>query len=145
MTAQEASSTGDHWTGRPWQALRSVSARTPLRTKLITSLLVLVAAALVAISVSSGWILKSYLTTQRDPQLQSAFNVVDTQANSFVPGQVYQNKATNLLAGVQEPGIPLSIPGGQSNIPNWGGSLEFQSLPAVPTSRPGPRRTAGSW
>ena len=134
MTAQGASSTGDHWTGRAWQALRSVSARTPLRTKLITSLLVLVAAALVAISVSSGWILKSYLTTQRDPQLQSAFNVVSTQADSFVPGQVYQNKATNLLAGVQEPGIPLSIPGGQSNIPNWGGSLEFQSLPAVPTS-----------
>ena len=134
MTAEGTSSTGDHWRGRPWQALRSVSARTPLRTKLITSLLVLVAAALVAISVSSGWILKSYLTTQRDPQLQSAFNVVNTQADNFVPGQVYQNKATNLLAGVQEPGIPLSIPGGQSNIPNWGGSLEFQSLPAVPTS-----------
>ena len=134
MTAEGTSSARGHWRGRPWQALRSVSARTPLRTKLITSLLVLVAAALVAISVSSGWILKSYLTTQRDPQLQSAFNVVNTQADNFVPGQVYQNKATNLLAGVQEPGIPLSIPGGQSNIPNWGGSLEFQSLPAVPTS-----------
>ena len=76
MTAQGASSTGGHWTGRPWQALRNLSARTSLRTKLITSLLVLVAAALVAISVSSGWILRSYLTTQRDGQLQSAFNVL---------------------------------------------------------------------
>ena len=54
MTAQGASSSSGHWTRRPWQALRSVSARTPLRTKLITSLLVLVTAALVAISVSSG-------------------------------------------------------------------------------------------
>ena len=51
-----------------------------------------------------------------------------------MPGQVYQVKGTNLLVGVQEPGIPLSIPGGQSGIPNWGGSLQFQSLPAVPTS-----------
>ena len=43
-------------------------------------------------------------------------------------------KGTNILVGVQEPGTPLSIPGGQSGIPNWGGSLQFQSLPAVPTS-----------
>ena len=51
-----------------------------------------------------------------------------------MPGQVYQVKGTNLLVGVQEPGTPLSIAGGQSGIPNWGGSLQFQSLPAVPTS-----------
>ncbi len=124
-----------HWTTRPWQALHDLSARTPLRTKLITSLLVLVAAALVAISVSSGWILRSYLTTQHDGQLQAAFNaVVGNPADGFVPGQVYQVKGTNLLVGVQEPGTPLSIAGGQSGIPNWGGSLQFQSLPAVPTS-----------
>ena len=134
MTAQGASSTGDLWTGRPWQALHRLSARTPLRTKLITSLLVLVAAALVAISVSSGWILRSYLTTQRDPQLQSAFNYFSNQADGFVPGQVGMIKGTNLLVGVQEPGTPLSIAGGQPGIPNWGGSLQFQSLPAVPTS-----------
>jgi two-component system, OmpR family, sensor kinase len=134
MTAQGASSTGDRWTGRPWQALHSLSTRTPLRTKLITSLLVLVAAALVAISVSSGWILRSYLTTQRDPQLQSAFNFFSNQADAFVPGQVGMIKGTNLLVGVQEPGTPLSISGGQPGIPNWGGSLQFQSLPAVPTS-----------
>jgi two-component system OmpR family sensor kinase len=135
MTAQGASSTGGHWTGRPWQALRDFSARTSLRAKLITSLLALVAAALVAISVSSGWILRSYLTTQHDGQLQSVFNaVVSHPADHFVLGQVYQVTGTNVLAGVQEPGIPLSIPGGQSGIPNWGGSGQFQSLPAVPTS-----------
>jgi len=132
MTAQGASSTGGRWKGRPWQALHGLSARTPLRTKLITSLLVLVAAALVAISVSSGWILKSYLTTQRDAQLQSAFNSFSNQLGRFVPGQVYQVTGTNMLVGVQEPGTPLSIPGGQPGIPNWPGS--GQSLPAVPTS-----------
>ena len=125
---------GRHWTKRPWPALRDLSDRTPLRTKLIASLLVLVAAALVAISVSSGWILRSYLTTQRDGQLQSAFNVFSNQADGFVPGQVGTIKGTNILVGVQEPGIPLSILGGQSGIPNWGGSLQFQSIPAVPAS-----------
>src|SRR5436305_10212187 len=109
MTAQGASSMDRHWTTRPWQALHDLSARTPLRTKLNTSLLVLVAAALVAISVSSGWILRSYLTTQHDGQLQAAFNaVVGNPADGFVPGQVYQVKGTNLLVGVQEPGTPLS-------------------------------------
>jgi two-component system OmpR family sensor kinase len=94
-----------------------------------------VALALVAISVSSGWILRSYLTTQRDGQLQSAFNaVVSSPAEDLVPGQVWMIKGTNILVGVQEPGNPLSIPGGQSGIPNWGGSLQFQSLPSVPTS-----------
>ena len=46
MTAQGTSSTGSHWAGRPWQALHSLSDRTPLRTKLITALLALVALAL---------------------------------------------------------------------------------------------------
>ena len=31
MTAQGASSTGRHWTKRPWQVLHNLSARTPLR------------------------------------------------------------------------------------------------------------------
>jgi len=76
MTAQGASSVGSHGSGRPWQALRNLSDRTPLRTKLITALLALVAVALVAISVSSGWVLRSYLTTQDDNQLQSVYNDV---------------------------------------------------------------------
>ena len=134
MTAEGTSSAGGHWTGRPWQALHNLSARTPLRTKLIASLLVLVAAALVAISVSSGWILRSYLTTQRDPQLQSAFNFFSDRADGFAPGRVGQVTGTNLVVGVQEPGTPLSIPGGQPGLPNWPGSGQFQSLPAVPTS-----------
>jgi len=95
---------------------------------------VLVAAALVAISVSSGWILKSYLTTQRDPQLQSAFNFFSDRADGFAPGRVGQVTGTNLVVGVQEPGTPLSIPGGQPGFPNWPGSGQFQSVPAVPTS-----------
>ena len=76
MTAQGASTTDRHWTKRPWQALHDLSDRTPLRTKLIASLLVLVAAALVAISVSSGWILRSYLTKPSSGLLTTALKAV---------------------------------------------------------------------
>jgi two-component system, OmpR family, sensor kinase len=131
---------GRRRTGRPWQVLREFSDRTSLRTKLITALLALVAVALVAISVSSGWVLRSYLTTQDDALLQSTYDTIvsnsvySDQANPFVPGQVLQVKGTNILTGVQEPGLPFSIPGGQSGIPNWGGYGLPQSLPAVSTS-----------
>ena len=39
-----------------------------------------------------------------------------------------------MVVGVQEPGTPLSLPGGQSGIGSWGGSSFPKSLPAVPTS-----------
>jgi two-component system OmpR family sensor kinase len=134
MTAQGASSTGSHWAGRPWQALHDLSDRTPLRTKLITALLALVALALVAISVSSGWVLRSYLTSQDDGQLQSILNSVANQNVSPVPGAVYSSPGSNVLVGVQEPGTPLSLPGGEPGIGHWGGSSFPKSVPAVPTS-----------
>jgi two-component system, OmpR family, sensor kinase len=140
MTAQEASSVGSHGPGRPWRVLRDISDRTPLRTKLITALLALVAAALVAISVSSGWVLRSYLTTQDDGVLQSIYNSavsngIDTgQGNPPVPGLAYRIGTSNVLAGVQQPGTPLRIPSGQPGIGNWGSYNVPKSLPAVPTS-----------
>jgi two-component system OmpR family sensor kinase len=135
MAAEGASSTSGRRTGRPWQALREISDRTPLRTKLITSLLVLVAAALVAISVSSGWVLRSYLTSQDDGQLQSILNSLVSQEPTPPPGVIYSNTGSNLLFGVQEPGVPLSLPGGNSGISRWsGGSNLPKSVPDVPTS-----------
>ena len=55
----------------PGRALRGLSDRTSLRTKLIAALLALVTVALVAISVSSGWVLRSYLTRRIDSGMQS--------------------------------------------------------------------------
>ncbi len=51
---------------RRWSPLgagRRLSDRTPLRTKLITAVLVLVIMALAAISFTSVYVLRSYLTT----------------------------------------------------------------------------------
>ena len=136
MTAQGASSTGRHWAGRPWQALHDLSDRTPLRTKLITALLALVAVALVAISVSSGWVLRSYLTTQGDSQLQAAFNSRRQQPRrtASCPGRSIRSRARTCWWECRSRETRSAIPGGQSGIANWGGSLQFQSLPAVPTS-----------
>ena len=131
---------GRRWAGRPWQVLHEFSDRTSLRTKLITALLALVAVALVAISVSSGWVLRSYLTTQDDSQLQSIYNgvvsngIVTSQGNAPALGMFYRMGSSNILAGVQGPGTPLSIPGGQSGIGSWGGYSLPKSLPTVPTS-----------
>jgi len=90
---------------------------------------VLVAAALVAISVSSGWILKSYLTTQRDPQLQSAFNFFKRIGRTaFAPGRVGQVTGHEPGGGRAGAGDPAQHPGGQPGFPNWPGSGQFQSV-----------------
>ena len=137
MTTEAASSQGGYWAVRPWRAARRLSSRTSLRTKLITALLGLVIVALAAISISGGWLLRSYLTTQNDTQLQSAFDgIISNQVFSFVPGESYQLRGTNFLVGVEQPGTPLTPPppGQQSGVPGWGGSPQAESIPAVPTS-----------
>jgi two-component system OmpR family sensor kinase len=72
MTARGAESQGSHWAARPWQALRRLSDRTSLRTKLITALFTLVTLALVAISCAGIGILRSYLLGQTDLALQGS-------------------------------------------------------------------------
>src|ERR1700722_6913297 len=141
MTARGAGSAA----ARRWQSLRDWPSRTSLRTKLITGLLALVIAAVAAISISSVWVLRSYLTSQDDNQLRATFNstlssivtnVDNGQPVNLVPGQTYwvsHADANNMWAGVQEPGTPLSPPGSQNGLP-YGGTPQVQSVPAVPTS-----------
>ena len=131
MTAQGAGSQAGHWAARPWRAARRLSSRTPLRIKLITALLGLVVVAIVAISVSSSWMLRSYLTTQYDTQLQSVMNDINSQVITVVPGQIVPARG-NIVAGVEQPGTPLAP---QSGGPGWWrGSAQAQSIPSVPTT-----------
>jgi two-component system, OmpR family, sensor kinase len=124
-------------TARPWQAVRNLSDRTSLRTKLIIGLLALVITAVAAVSISGVWVLRSYLISQDDNQLQSAqhslyVNIVNgTERPIPVPGTTYPvGGANNIFAGVQQPGTPLS-PSSQSGL-FFGGA---QSVPAVPTNQ----------
>jgi two-component system OmpR family sensor kinase len=139
MTTADAGSPDGTQTTRSWQALHELSDRTSLRVKLITALLALVAVALVAISLSSGWVLRSYLTSQDDAILRSTYNAIVSNAaytsrGGWTPGQILGVQgSTNILLGVQEPGTPLSN-GGQSGGVNMGGYGLPQSIPDVSTN-----------
>jgi two-component system OmpR family sensor kinase len=130
-------------TAERWHALRDWPNRTSLRTKLIIGLLALVIAAVAAISISSFWVLRSYLISQDDNQLRSVYSQVVNDINSsnsagqpitLTPGQMgFVRGTSNIWVGVQQAGTPLSGPGGQTGS-MFGGS-QAQSVPAVPTSQ----------
>ena len=67
MTAKRASSRAF----RPWQALRRLSNRTSLRTKLITALLALVIFALAAMGIAGVSLLRGYLIGPVDNMLKN--------------------------------------------------------------------------
>jgi two-component system, OmpR family, sensor kinase len=117
--------------------LRSVASRTPLRTKLITAVLVLVILALAAISAASVAMLRGYVTTRQDTTLKAAFypyfsnNSLPTLGNSprapsIQPGYAYPTQSDQIVA-LQQPGSQVSwysaLPGGNQG-----------ALPQLPTS-----------
>src|SRR5271170_5651417 len=120
---------------RRWQSLRDWPSRTSLRTKLITGLLALVIAAVAAISISSVWVLRSYLTSQDDNQLRSVYSSIVSggQATGMIPGTTYWVRGTSptTWVGVEDPSTPLSSSGSGSGS-SFGGTPQAQSVPAVP-------------
>jgi two-component system, OmpR family, sensor kinase len=70
MTAKRASSRAV----RPWHALRRLSNRTSLRTKLITALLALVIFALAAMGIAGVSLLRGYLIDPTDTALKNVGN-----------------------------------------------------------------------
>jgi signal transduction histidine kinase len=69
-----------------WGTIRSLPRRTPLRVKLITAVLALVAIALVVISVAGISILRSYLLDQADAQLERLHDVATSEHHRFGGG-----------------------------------------------------------
>src|SRR5579863_9737832 len=129
MAAAGADSTARQRRMQPWQALSELNDRTSLRGKLITALLALVAVGLVAISVASVMVLRTYLVSQDDNQLRHTYSTISGGSLSFQVGQVNGHYGSNLIWGIQEQGTPLSMSGsgpGQFGQP--------QSVPSVPTS-----------
>lgn len=84
MTAEGASSQGGHVGARPWQAVRRLSARTSLRTKLVTALLALVAIALAVMSFVGVAVFGNYLQSQVDAQLHSLGAQVQNDPSAFL-------------------------------------------------------------
>jgi two-component system, OmpR family, sensor kinase len=118
--------------GLHWSKLRQLSGRTPLRTKLITAVLVLVMLALSAISIASVYVLRQNLITQHDAQLTSALNGM-TFAGQLpprtVPGYVNPNGSGQIVA-IQVPGQQLAW---QSQNGGFLGNDFQEPLPQLPT------------
>jgi len=118
---------------RPFGGLRRLSDRTPLRTKLITAALALVIIALVAISIASTYMLRSYVTTQRDNDLKANFFQIAGSPNLLVrmnPGTAYYNGSVTF--GIQQPKTQLGWPS-NPGLP-FNGTSNLGPLPHVPTS-----------
>jgi two-component system OmpR family sensor kinase len=134
-----------HSRGR-FGSLRRLSDRTSLRTKLITGVLALVITALAAISITSVWVLRNYLTTQYDSTLLSAYqSTLDNLPVVFQgasPNVAYPYPhQPNLYEGIELPGsqlAPVPARSGSGSGPNFQGGgqrLLPQSVPSVPSSQ----------
>ena len=105
-------------TGRGvWERLRSLPGRTPLRVKLITAVLALVAIALAVISITGISLLRSYLMNQYDNTLQG-----------YVPGA---ERAVGQYLGGFRPG--WAVGEAVAWVPS-GGQVQWVIQPAQPSS-----------
>jgi two-component system OmpR family sensor kinase len=133
------------------RALRGLSDRTSLRTKLISAVLALVFVALATISITSVWVLRNYLTTQYDSRLLAQYQnavaayslphgiLIETPSAQFnvlygVPHQ------SSLYTGIQVLGAQLAPAPAPSQGPGWPyppnpAGMPPQSVPSVPSSQ----------
>ncbi len=129
MTAAGASSQGGHVGARPWQAVRRLSARTSLRTKLVTALLALVAIALAVMSFVGVVVFGNYLQSQVDVQLRSLDAQVHNDPAAFLGGHhmlfLLNNSIVEVLAANGQP---------VAGIGNWQ-NLSSNSGPAISASQ----------
>ncbi len=102
-------------TGRAWQRLRALPGRTPLRVKLITAVLALVAIALAVISIAGISVLRSYLLNQDDNALQGSIGSAEHYVEQYVGGA-----------------LPRSSPGAAVGWVPSGGKLQWVIEPVKP-------------
>ncbi len=116
----------------PLGAARRLSDRTPLRTKLIAAVLALVIMALAAISIASVYMLRDYVTTQRDTQLTQDFQSISPYALARVSAGTAGPTYSGMVLGIQLPGHQLSWPT-TSNAQFNSGAVPGP-LPSLPAS-----------
>ena len=137
MTAEGASSREGHWAARSWWTVRRLSARTPLRTKLVTALLALVAIALAVISFVGIAVFGGYLQDQVDVQLRGLDAQVQNAPFAFSgvshhPTFLLNNTLVEVLASN---GQPVTGIGNWQNLGSPG--------PAISTSQSGTSGNSG--
>ena len=138
MTAEGASSQSGRVGARPWQAVRRLSARTSLRTKLVTALLALVAMALAVMSFVGVAVFGNYLQSQVDAQLHSLDAQVQNDPSAFLGGGHHMTFLLNnsVVEVLSANGQPVT------GIGNWQ-NLSSNSGPAIPASQSGTSGNSG--
>jgi two-component system, OmpR family, sensor kinase len=124
-----------------WQSVRQLPGRTPLRTKLITAVLALVAIALAVISVAGLSFLRSYLLGAADDQLYAAAHQSRPAAAAYSPegfvtaivqnGKIVYSHgyAPPGLAGPEiTPGASWLISGDPTTVPSSNGAGQWRVL-----------------
>jgi two-component system OmpR family sensor kinase len=110
--------------------------RAPLRTKLIAAVLALVIMALAAISVTSVVVLRSYLYTQRDSQLQQTYNrfASEVAGSTGISAQVNTPyyPVSGVILAFQQLGSQLQATNLGPAPPGMSTSRAVQSLPELP-------------
>src|ERR1700737_3537865 len=90
--------------GRAWQRLRGLPGRTPLRVKLITAVLALVAVALAVISFTGISVLRGYLLNQSDNTLQGLVNQAEHAVAQYAGGAIQGKSPVAAVAWVPSGG-----------------------------------------
>jgi two-component system, OmpR family, sensor kinase len=125
----------------PWQSARRLSDRTPMRVKLITAVLTLVAIALVTISIAGLGFLRSFLLGQADNSLAGVIRPTGPAVN-WVQSYLETGQVRNSEGPFAVGWLPLgaSSPAWVAKEPNVYG-LNSPGTPvtfkAPPTVRPG--------
>jgi two-component system, OmpR family, sensor kinase len=138
MTAEAARSQGGHLVARSWWTVRRLSARTSLRTKLVTALLALVGIALAVMGFVGIAVFGGYLQNQVDAQVRSLDAQVQNDPLAFLGGGhhmvfVLNNSLVEVLASNGQPVV---------GIGNWQ-NLSSNSGPVIPASQSGTSGTSG--
>jgi two-component system OmpR family sensor kinase len=134
--------------GGPWRSPRQLLGRTPLRVKLITAVLTLVAIALVIISVAGIGFLRKYLLQQQDTVLQTTANQVSQPFVQRYLSSGHKPKVTGgtvewIPAGGRPEPTDQPVTGGLG-MPSRSGTGSLS--PPTQTNVPGPAVHAGdSW
>jgi len=112
-----------------WRALRALPARTPLRVKLITAVLTLVAIALAVISIVGISALSRVLLGQANGQIQTLYEQAQTHRH-------FNENATGPELWVYEATVP-NVQNGQPSV--VGGNIgAINGLPGAPGQPSGP-------
>jgi two-component system, OmpR family, sensor kinase len=129
-------STGGH--GSFWQSVRDLPGRMPLRTKLISAVLALVAVALVVISVTGLLILRSDLTAPSNATLQSEVQSAGQLVGSYLARGTTRaaiGQAVYWVSDGQVHQVVFPVSGfNQANPGGFGPPSRTIPGPAIPTS-----------